>query len=433
MNLLQLDDYDLVRVVEEDHDFHIYATLADETTHCLHCRKHGVVGFGRREQIIKDLPRLGKRSSIYVETRRWRCKYCDKTFFDTLPAVDEKRRMTDRLVQWIGDQAVRRTYSSVADEVGVTEGTIRLVFADFVEAKYTKMNFAIPRWLGIDEIYLIKPRCVLTNVEKLTAFDILSNRNKMTVIDRLWRLPDRHSVELVTIDMWRPYHDASHIALPEATVVVDKFHVVRMLNSASETVRKALRSSLTKHQRRGLVNDRFLMLKRESRLSGKEQMMLSGWLENYPELAMAYKVKEAGYRIYDAKTRGEAENRFAEWRASVPQEMKGAFGDFERAWTNWQTEILNYFDHRVTNAYTESLNNLIRSTNRIGRGYSFEALRAKVLLAEGPEKAKRARPRFQKQPRLGYDITTHDMRLPPKAPGNFGTPLSTFAKILENP
>lgn len=303
--------------------------------------------------------------------------------------------MTDRLVQWIGEQAVRRTYSSVADEVGVTEGTIWLVFAEYVEAKYAKMNLATPRWLGIDEIFLIKPRCVLTNVDKLTAFDILSNRNKVTVTDRLWRLPDRGSVELVAIDMWRPYRDAAHVSLPNATVVVDKFHVVRMLNNASETVRKALRSSLTKHQRRGLVNDRFLMLKRENRLSGQEQMMLSGWLKNYPELAMAYEVKEAGYRIYDAKTREEAENAFVEWKASVPQEMKGAFGDFERAWNNWQTEILNYFDHRVTNAYTESLNNLIRSTNRIGRGYSFEALRAKVLLAEGPEKIKRVRPRFK--------------------------------------
>ena len=99
--------------------------------------------------------------------------------------MDEKRRMTDRLVQWIGDQAVRRTYSSVADEVGVTEDTICLVFSEYVEAKYATMNFATPRWLGIDEIYLIKPRCVLTNIEKLTAFDILINRNKVRVIDRL--------------------------------------------------------------------------------------------------------------------------------------------------------------------------------------------------------------------------------------------------------
>ncbi|MGB1265829.1 MAG: ISL3 family transposase [Nereida ignava] len=430
MDLLQLDNFKLNRVVEEDHDFHIYATLADETTNCQHCGKYGVVGFGRREQIIKDLPRLGKRSSIYVETRRWRCKNCGKTFYEDLPEVDVKRRMTDRLVQWIGEQAVRRTYASVAEEVGVTEGTIRLVFTEYVQAKYEKMNFATPRWLGIDEIYLIKPRCVLTNVEKLTAFDILNNRNKVTVTDRLWRLPDRRSVDLVTIDMWRPYRDAAQIALPNATVVVDKFHVVRLLNAASDTVRKTLRSSLTKQQRRGLVKDRFLMLKRQNRLSGQEQMMLSGWLENYPELAMAYEVKEAGYRIYDARTREEAQEAFTAWKASVPQEMKGAFGDFQRAFENWQTEILNYFDYRVTNAYTESLNNLIRTTNRVGRGYSFEALRAKVLLSEGPEKVQLARPKFQKRLSDNLEISRHEMRLPDRMPQNFGTPLSTLPQIL---
>lgn len=115
MDILQLADFDLIRVAEENHDFHIYAKLAEDTAICIHCGGGEIVGFGRREQVIKDLPRLGKRSAIYVETRRWRCKNCGKTFFDVLPHVDEKRHMTGRLVQWIGEQAVRRTYPSVAD------------------------------------------------------------------------------------------------------------------------------------------------------------------------------------------------------------------------------------------------------------------------------------------------------------------------------
>ena len=434
MDLLNLDDLDLIRVVEEDHDFHIYAKLLDETTHCQSCGKYGLVGFGRREQVIKDLPRLGKRSSIYVETRRWRCKHCGKTFYEQLPHMDEKRRMTDRLVQWIGEQAVRRTYSGVAEEVGVTEGTIRLVFGEYVQRKYEAMRFATPRWLGIDEIHLIKPRCVLTNVEKLTAFDILENRNKKTVAERLARLDHRESIELVTIDMWRPYRDAATAVIPNAVVVVDKFHVVRMLNVACETVRKALRAELTPAERRGLVNDRFLILKRKHRLSGKEHMMLSGWLKNYPTLAMAYEIKEAGYRIYDAETRDEADAAFDEWRASIPQEMKSAFGDFERAWRNWRDEILAYFDCRATNAYTESLNNLIRSTNRVGRGYSFEALRAKVLLSEGPEKKEASRPAFQKKlsRKLPIEMKVHSMRVPARYVGRYGTLLSTLPHILRD-
>lgn len=432
MNLLQLDAFDLVRVAEEDHDFHIYAKLAEDADCCIHCGHAGIVGFGRREQVIKDLPRLGKRSSIYVETRRWRCKECDKTFYEPLPQVDEKRRMTDRLVQWIGAQAVRRTYASVADEVGVTQGTIRLVFADHVQRQYEALRFATPRWLGIDEIHLIKPRCVLTNVEKLTAFDILENRTKPTVANRLWRLDGRAQIEVVTMDMWRPYRDAARAVLPQATIVVDKFHVVRLLNGAVETVRKALRADLTPGQRRGLVNDRFLLLKHRQRLTGRETMILSGWLGNYPPLKMAYEAKEAGYAIYDCRTSADALWAFATWEKAVPQEMKGPFGDFARAWRSWRTEILAYFDQRATNAYTESLNNLIRSTNRSGRGYSFEALRAKVLLAEGPEKVAQARPRFQKLPRRAedFEIQVNEMRLPRLAAMNFGTPLSTLPQIL---
>jgi transposase len=60
-------------------------------------------------------------------------------------------------------------------------------------------------------------------------------------------------------------------------------------------------------------------------------------------------------------------------------------------------EILAYFDHPVTNAYTESLNNLIRVMNRLGRGYSFGALRAKIVFAEGAFKSTNSRPKFARR------------------------------------
>src|ERR1700681_3907586 len=70
------------------------------------------------------------------------------------------------------------------------------------------------------------------------------------------------------------------------------------------------------------------------------------------------------------------------------------FYPLNRAVNNWMPEIMAYFDHPMTNAYTESLNNLIRVMNRLGRGYSFEALRAKVLFTEGVSKVKK--PKFQR-------------------------------------
>ncbi|GIN59484.1 hypothetical protein J8TS2_38030 [Lederbergia ruris] len=77
----------------------------------------------------------------------------------------------------------------------------------------------------------------MTNVERRTIFDIKPNRNKETVIQRLTEIGDRHYIEYVTMDMWKPYKDAVYTVLPQAKVVVYKFHVVRMANQALDSVR----------------------------------------------------------------------------------------------------------------------------------------------------------------------------------------------------
>ncbi len=122
------------------------------------------------------------------------------------------------------------------------------------------------------------------------------------------------------------------------------------------------------------------------------------------------------------------------------------------------SEILAYFDHPITKAYTESLNNLIRVMNRLGRGYSFEALRATILFAEGAFKNTNSRPKFERRvrPREVEDMLRHgvpddaagtglaDLQVvdkPPRAPRertpsthepkNYGVDISTLAQLIE--
>jgi len=84
------------------------------------------------------------------------------------------------------------------------------------------------------------------------------------------------------MDMWRPYRDATRAVLPQATIVVDKFHIVRMANDAVEFPRTAIRADLTTSQRRGLMHDRFVLLKRERDLTDQERLLMDGWTKNYP-------------------------------------------------------------------------------------------------------------------------------------------------------
>lgn len=335
---------------------------------------------------------------------------------------------------------IKRTFTSIADEVGIVEGTVRSIFRDYINELERTVRFETPKWMGIDEIHLIKPRGVISNIQNNTIVELLSNRNKETVIRYLSQLDGRQHIQYVAMDMWLPYKDAVELVLPQAKIVIDKFHVVKMANEALERVRKSFRESLTPKQRRGLMHDRFVLLKRKSELNDKEVLLLSGWLNNYPELGLAYRLKEDFFKIYSADSKHNALARFAEWEKSITPDVRDAFSDLIRAWRNWQPYILNYFDYPVTNAYTESLNSLIRIMNRLGRGYSFEALRAKILFAEGAFKKQIIKPKFERhRQQAGTEFASFALAgymtnqpEPKETEINFGVDISTLIEMIES-
>lgn len=454
-NILNLPDYTVVRVEESDHDYHVYADTSNTPVVCAVCGSDRLSGHGRNEQVIRDLPTHGKRLAIYVDTRRWRCLSCGKTFMEKLPAVNAKREMTERLTRWIGQQSLKRTFASIADDTGLDEKTIRNIFRDYINELEQTVRFETPTWMGIDEIHIInKPRCVVSNIQNNTIVDLLHNRNKDTVAKYLFTMPNRDKVQYVAMDMWTPYRDAVSAVLPDATIVIDKFHVVRMANDAMEKARKGLRAELSTKQKRGLMHDRFVLLKRERDLNDKEILNLDGWTKNYQTLGEAYRLKEDFYGIYEAVSPVDAMQRYEAWLNGMSTDIKPYFSDLIRAFTNWQPLILNYFKHPVTNAYTESLNSLIRVMNRLGRGYSFDALRAKILFTEGVHAHKQKRPRFERQrssdrvesasilsdqvAEYGVPVSGQvEQKVPaphkgPKPPKNYGADISTLIGLIES-
>ena len=408
-NILNLPQYHVLKVDEAEHDYHIFTEIAAECVSCPHCRSMKIQRWGTREILFKDLPMHGKRVGMYVRARRLRCDECGRTFQEPLPALAEKRLMTQRLIRWIGQQSLKRPFTSLADEVGVDEGTIRNIFRDYVNELEAQSEVETPTWLGIDEIHIVKPRCVMANIESKTIVNILPDRNKKTVAGYLNALPQRKHVKYVTMDMWTPYRDAARAVLPQARVIVDKFHVLRMANTSMEQIRKGMRASLPIRQRRGLMHDRFILLKREHQLTAQERLLLDNWRSLHPALGEAYRLKEEFFAVYDASNKDEAARRYQQWESSIPESQRAAFAPIVTAWGNWHNEIFGYFDHPITNAYTESLNNLIRVMNRIGRGYSFEALRAKILFTEGPQKHKAVRPKFERVNRHEPFTAMHSM------------------------
>lgn len=258
----------------------------------------------------------------------------------------------------------------------------------------------------MDEINIQRtPRLILTNIGEQTIYDLYPSRKQEKVKTYLSKILDKESIELVTMDMWEPYKNAVTVILPQAKIVIDKFHVGKMANKAVDDYRKSLSGELSTGDRRKMMRSRFILLKRKEKLTAQEQFTLSNWSNEFAMLGVAHEVKEAFYGIYDARDRFEAQRRYWDWQLSIPKELEPFFHELTRAIKNWENEIFNYFDNRITNAFTESLNSIVRKIEAAGRGYSFAAVRTKILYTLGLKR--KEKPRFDR--RFDPNMDTLDM------------------------
>jgi transposase len=111
-------------------------------------------------------------------------------------------------------------------------------------------------------------------------------------------------------------------------------------------------------------------------------------LELYPKLNESYWLKEKLRLVYHAKDKREAHQKFFEWEQSIPNNNK-TFKSIQKTINGLKKEMLAFFDGRYTNAYTESFNNQIKRIVRLGSGYAYDTLRAKILYgSEATKKVK---------------------------------------------
>lgn len=446
MNILNLPNWLILKQEETEHDYKLTVKYNVWPRRCPHCAtvSPNVIKHGTTPQTIIDLPVHAKRVALLVQRQRYLCKECQETFFEEIPDIADDHLMTNRLLNYIQNESLKSTFVSVGETTGVAEGTVRRIFKQYTKSLDQEYEVITPTWLGLDEIYLVRQyRAVIANVKEQTILDLLTNRKKPTVAKYIAKMKDRKKVELVTIDMWPTYRDIALELLPQADIVIDKFHAVKMANEALERVRRKTREDLTPNQRRQLKDDRFILLRRQADLRPDQQFILETWTKNFPLLGKAYELKEEFFGIWDkAKTSKEAGKLYLEWREKIPLQAEPAFQPIITAMVTWQKYIFAYFDHDppITNAFTESMNNLIKLTNRVGRGYSFEAIRAKVLynggLRKHPKRPIRSKTRFSiKEERESYEPSwpayPESSSLHAAILRDYGTSIPTLVEWLE--
>ena len=227
--------------------------------------------------------------------------------------------------------------------------------------------------------------------EEGCVLDVLPNRERETLekwLDGL-SVEQRQAIKVVNVDMWEPYTLAVKAKLPQATIVADRFHVMKNLNHCLTKARREIQNNASQEVKAQLKGSRWVLVKNQKDLNDKECTKLQTIYQVSPELKTCHELKELFRLLFETLTnREEARQALQAWMQQVEVMQVKAFKPFLVTLNNWFEQILNYFIEGWTNAFAEGINNKIKLIKRRAFGYTnFDHLRLHILIECAPNPA----------------------------------------------
>lgn len=333
---------------------------------------------------LRDLDISGRQVWLQVQLRQFVCPDCNRHFNEPLSFADSAKSYTHRQAKWVVECCARQPFSEVGALLDMCPKTVERLYYKQVDATLNlPARYAGVKRLGIDEIAHRKGKadfcCVLTDLDKGIALDVLKNRSKSTLLAHFQKLGLKfcQRIEAVSMDMWQSYHQVCEQCFPQALRVVDRFHVVKALNAVLDGLRRKLRREQATQEAFKAI--KWLLFKRE--LSSSEQIKLDQAYAQSSLLEAVVKLRNAFHSLFDEATDGaHLQTQLRAWMDSVGQLGYEGFEAFVKTLTKWLVPISNYASTGLTNAVTEGLNNLIRYLKRVSFGLpNFKHLRLRVL------------------------------------------------------
>ena len=222
----------------------IRCTLTGTQTLCPQCGVVCTVVNDRNTRRVRDLNISEREVYLLVEVRQFRCPTCGSCPTERLPFADANKSYTHRQARYVFSLARKQACSEVAAVVNMQARTVeRLVLHEGSLALQLPERYAAVRRLGIDEQSHRKGKkhylCLLTNLDTGT----LPDRKKEALLAHFQQLGPDFCTQITTVscDLWKPYLAVAATCFPQATLVLDRFHVVKLLNQSLDGLRQRLR------------------------------------------------------------------------------------------------------------------------------------------------------------------------------------------------
>jgi transposase len=351
---------------------------------CPRCAACSNSRYGKSYILVRQENLWGKPLWLKIKKHRYYCRPCRRPFTEPVPGVMPRMRTTQRYRKSILTACQSfKNLSRVRCDHRCSSALVYKILYEQLEIKLRERKGAFwPQTLGIDEHFFSRRNgyaefvTVFTDLRKRKMFEMCEGKSKKSLLDQIKEVPGREQVRVVVIDLSNGYRSLVKELFPNAKIVADKFHALRLITPALIKTRKEIQ---------GFKQDlrmRRLLLRNRMKLDYDLRFEIDRYLKKHPKLEAIYRTKERLYEFYRTKGSERAYRSLLRLICDLDKSPFEEIQKLKRTLKTWGEEILNYFETGYTNALTEALNRTAKLVQANAYGYkSFRNYRLRTLNA----------------------------------------------------
>jgi len=280
------------------------------------------------------------------------------------------------------------TVHQLCDIIGSYDAKIWNILHSYTEECREYSDFSEVKNIGVDETAARRGHDYVTlfvDLDKKKTIFVTEGKSNETVIEFTKDLKEHNgnaeNIKNVSCDMSPAFIKGIAENLPNAEIVFDKFHIVKIINEAVDNVRKQ------EVKINPILKDtKFVFLKNQANHTQKQK-------EKYEEIKMsklnirtfkAMQIRESFQQLYLCENKEMFEPLLKKWywwatHSRIP-EIKDVAKTIKKHWTG----VVNWAKKQITNRILERFNSLFQAAKAKARGYKkTETIKAIIYILTG--------------------------------------------------
>jgi transposase len=324
---------------------------------------------------------------LELETKKWLCLGCGRSFWQRFPGILPRLRASEPFRRSVCQKhfdGISR--SRLAKREQISSATVERWSGDYLRRLAAERASPVcPQILGIDEHFFTRRLGYATtfcDLKNHSVYDVVPGRSEASLESFLHRLEGKHLVKVVCMDLATGYRSLVRKHFPQARIVADRFHVIRIVNHHFLACWKDLDPVGAKN--RGLLS---LMRRHRHNLSVEQHERLAAYLKEYPVLELVYRFKQKLCYLLLEKHRNQQRCRkLAPRLLRMIAELRDAglaqLVQLGNTLYSWRDEIATMWRFTRNNGITEGFHTKMEVLQRQAygfRNFNNYRLRVKVL------------------------------------------------------